>query len=244
MSQNSKMKVKEEKYGKTELTVSHNGNDLTFIYPSFDSFYPERSIDEAELGRPTLAQTVSLVHTAFNSDDVYSEEIKKRIKDGVLAFTGVLYVPNKGVYFEDDPKVSFGMPKMKESELIKKLEKNDPSVRFVPFGFKVCWITSEELRKNKYVIGLVGEESADKLADIAGRFKKDPTLCNYSFTDGLLKRISFMGVQRVIEPYILEESLNIGDSPGFNCRNASVFGYKLENPPKNSLRRWRYELYD
>ena len=80
-----------------------------------------------------MAQTVSLVHSAFNSDDKYSKVIKGRMKNKWLwGFTGTLYVPNKGTYVQDNPEIRNGNIFMEESELIKKLEENDISVRFVP----------------------------------------------------------------------------------------------------------------
>ena len=68
-TKNRPLRVKE---GRTELTADHNGNDLTFIHPAFGpGTYADikNKIKEAKLNKPTLAQTVSLVHTAFNSND-------------------------------------------------------------------------------------------------------------------------------------------------------------------------------
>ena len=71
--------------GITKLTASHNGGDLTFIHPSHGpGTYADvgLSIEKDQLKRPTLAETASLVHAVFSSDDRYGTEIKD-IMNGV-----------------------------------------------------------------------------------------------------------------------------------------------------------------
>ncbi|MBI2671085.1 hypothetical protein HYX18_03870, partial [Candidatus Woesearchaeota archaeon] len=103
-TQNKIMRVKE---GRTELTTDHDGRDLTFVVPSYgpNTYAGVRDLIEKDgLKTPTMAETASLVCTAFNSDDKYSNEIKQLMKDRWLwAFTGTLYVPNKGAYIQDNP---------------------------------------------------------------------------------------------------------------------------------------------
>lgn len=190
----SQMKVKE---GRTELTVVHNGEDLTFIHPYFGSdTYANvgdqiTAVKEIKLRTPTMAQTASLVNTAFNSDDRYSEEIKQLMKDsGLWAFTGILYVPGEGAYIQDYPEVKEGKPYMEKSDLVSKLEKKDPSVRFAPFGFKINEMTPKELAKNKFVIALAGEEGADKLAEVAGKHNINPYLWSFESVDKLETKVS------------------------------------------------------
>ena len=58
-----------------KLTVSHQGQDLTFLHPSYGpNTYPQvaLAIEQDNLQRPTMAQTASLVHAAFNSSDQYT----------------------------------------------------------------------------------------------------------------------------------------------------------------------------
>ena len=170
------MKVEE---GRTKLIVKHKGENLTFIHPPFgpDNYSNVedqiKAAKEIKLERPTMTQTASLVNTAFNSEDKYSNEIKEIMRTNWLwAFTGILYVPKEGAYIQDLPEVKNGKPFMEKSDLVKKLEENDPSVRFVPFGFKINEMTPRELAKNKFIIGLTGEEGADKLAETAGKFSR------------------------------------------------------------------------
>ena len=66
--------------GKTKLHSTYNGERLTSIYPAYgpDPYAKVgQQIEQAGLRRPTLAETVSLVQGAFNSEDEYSQEIKK-----------------------------------------------------------------------------------------------------------------------------------------------------------------------
>ena len=49
-----------------------------------------------------MAETASLVHAAFNSDDSYSTEIKHTMRQTWLwAFTGTLFVPKEGAFIQD-----------------------------------------------------------------------------------------------------------------------------------------------
>jgi len=222
------MKIEE---GRTKLTVQHQGKDLTFIYPPFghnDYSNVQEQIEKAKLKAPTMAQTTALAHSIFNSDDIYSKGIKNIAEYFWLwGFTGNLYVPNKGVYIEDNPERRGGnlfvkrkkILFMDESELEERLEAKDPSVRFVPFGFKVGLMSSLELAKNPYIIGLVGEEGAEKLAEIADKHKGQPKLWSF-------KSVSESTI-RVSELYFamgLEERLDVsGYDPG-DCREGYALG--------------------
>ena len=178
-TKNQTLRVEE---GRTELIIQHNEEDLTFIHLYFgpnNYANVQELIETAKLEKPTMSQTASLVHSAFNSKDKYSLGIQKLLKEKWLwAFTGILYVyvKRKGVYIQDIPEIRNRMPYMNESDLEIKLEKNDPNVRFVPFGFKTERMSPKELAKNEFVIGLATEEGADNLAEIAGKFDSQPYL--------------------------------------------------------------------
>jgi len=180
----------------TKLTVNHNGKDLTFVFPPYgpDTYANVgKQIEKDGLSKPTMAETASLVHAAFNSDDERSKKIIKLMEDKYLwAFTGILYVPNKGAYIQDDPKIRNGMPYMEESDLVKKLEENDPSVRFVSFGYQIEYLTLKEIGKNKFIIGLAGEEGTQKLAEVAGKHKNNPHLWSFESVDNPLIRVSIV----------------------------------------------------
>jgi len=188
-----KMSLRVEK-GLTRLIVPHNGQDLTFIHPKEGpGTYAKvaQEIDNANLARPTMAQTASLVHAAVNSNNQYSQEVLNTLRQNWMwGFTGTLFVPNKGAYIQDNPEIENRMPVMDQSELIKKLEASDPNVRFVPFGFETGEMTPRQLEKNKYVIGLAGEEGAEKLAEVADRSKRKPYLWSFESVNEHLTRVS------------------------------------------------------
>ncbi len=230
-TQTKEMRVEE---GRTKLTVLHNGEDLTFIHPYFGpgSYAEVGNLVEGPedkrtgLHKPTLAQTASLVNTAFNSDDRYSQEIKELMKKGWLwGFTGVLYVPKEGAYFEDNPKVKDGKPYLERSDLIKKLEKKDPSVRFTPFGFKLGEMTPKELRKNQFIIGLAGEEGADKLAEVAGKHRLNPVVYGFDSVQNIETRVSALDSGRNAD------GLDVGGDDRGDDGDGVAFGYAPKNSP-------------
>ena len=114
------------------------GSNLTFMHPSYGPGTYALIKEWAEkdgLRTPTMAEIVSLVHAAFNSDNKYSHEIRDQVRfSSLLAFTGTLYVPKKGAYVQDSPEINKGVPSMPEFKLLQRLEAGDSSVRFVPFG--------------------------------------------------------------------------------------------------------------
>ena len=191
MKKVNKLIVKPRKY---RFIITHNGQNLTFIHPSYGpTTYAsiKEEIEKDGLKTPTMAQTVSLVHAAFSSKGKYHNEIQKIMKDRYLcAFTGTLYIPNKGAYIQDYPEITNEIPHMVESELEKKLAASDPNVRFVPFGFDICEITPRELSKNAYVIGLAGEEGAAKLEEITRRLNYQPFLFSFRSVKENISRVS------------------------------------------------------
>ena len=222
------IRVNERTDGRTELTVNHNNQDLTFIYPSFGpNTYAnvQNEIEQAKLKTSTMSQTASLVDSAFNSKDRYSQEIQKLLKEKWLwTFTGILYVPKEGAYIQDDPEVKKGMPFMEKSGLVKLLEANDPSVRFVPFGFKTGEMSSSKLAKNKFAIGLAGEEGAEKLAETASKFKDQPYLYGFESVEEAVTRVSAL-----YSGWYSDHGLDVyGDYYGYD-RNCHAFGYAPQN---------------
>ena len=182
--------------GRTEIDIPHLDNTLTFVYekhgPNTYANVAE-SIGKVGLARPTMAETASLIYPAFTSEkkEPEFEGIRQAMKNTWLwAFTGNLYIPNKGVYIQDNPEIRNEMPYMEESELVRKLEANDKSVRFVPFGYQTEDMPSKELAKNPYIIALAGEEGAEKLAEVADKHKKSPYLFSFKSVDQPLIRVS------------------------------------------------------
>ena len=183
MTQNQSNKIT-MKGGLTELTTSYGGKDLTFLFPTYiiDSYAgTQELIEKAGFIPSTMAQTISSLHTIINSDSKDLNGIKRIMKyRWLLAFTATLYIPNKGVYIQDNPQIKKGRIYMDESELEKKLAANDSNIRFIPFGFDTEHISPMQLNNNPYIIGLMGKEGAEKLSEITTIFKQKPYLCNFN----------------------------------------------------------------
>ena len=213
-------------HGKTLIEVPHNGGPRTFVYESHgpdDYFNVSNSIEKEGLSMPTTAETVSFIHPAFTSAKEEKEfsEIKSIMKNQWLwCSTGILRVPKEGAYIEDNPKVNGKELIMDKSELVKRLEANDSSVRFVPFGFKTGLMTSRELEKNAYIRALAGDEGAEKLADIADKFKSNPYLFSFDSVNRPVKRVSSLDSGWYLDGDGLDVS---GDHDGIG-RDGCAFG--------------------
>ena len=193
----------EAKVGKTYLTVPHKGGSLTFQYPSFEGTYEKvaEQIDKEKLKRPNSPETASLVYDAWkNPKGKYESEIVKILKDAWLwEFTGNLYLPksneevNNGVILEYNPTIENGKLAMDKSSLIKRLNENDSNVKFVPFGYKLENQKPSELEKNPYIIARYGEEGAEKIAEVASKYRSSPYLWSFNSVDEEKTRMSALG---------------------------------------------------
>ncbi len=169
------------------------GTNLIFIHQAYGpNTYAKvkEAIEQDNLKPATMAETASLAHAAFNSDDNHSKEIRKIMKErGLWAFTGTLYTPKLG-YVQDNPETREGMPYMDESDLVKKLEAGDSSVRTFNYCFKTGEMSPGELAKNEYVQALAGDEGAEKLAELAGRHESQPYLWGFKSVSKPETRVS------------------------------------------------------
>lgn len=164
------------------LDVPHDNESLRFLATHFGLGDYKQIGDEIRsrgLIKPTIAQNASLIKEAL--EDTANDIIWRLGQHcGVWAFNGLLYVPKEGVYIQDRPQINNLGISMEKSDLIKMLEANDPSVRFVPFGFKTGEQTPQELATNQFVVGLAGEDGAEKLAEIALNFRLNPIVSELS----------------------------------------------------------------
>ncbi|MBI3623047.1 hypothetical protein HY212_03130 [Candidatus Pacearchaeota archaeon] len=166
--------------GRTYLDVQSKQGTLSFLASAFGSgTYSDvgTKITEAGLEQPTMAQTAELVHGAWqNPKEKYSADIIQKLRSNWLwAFNGLLYAPNEGVYIQDRPEVRNGRVFMDYKDVVRKLGAKDSSVRFVPFGtFKRESQSSLEFAKNPFIQALAGEEGADKLAQVADKYRYKP----------------------------------------------------------------------
>ena len=185
--------------GETRIMVPHLDGELIAVHPFLQGTYFQLAdqIDAKQLQRPTMSQTASLIYDAYknpNNDPIY-KEIKQIIKDNYFyAFNGLLYAPS-GVYVQDNPEFAENASTsddliMNEQDLQSRLSSNDPSVRFVPYGFKVEEQTYQELEKNPFIIALAGQEGAEKLAYIASQNKSNPFLFSPEKVKKPVKRVA------------------------------------------------------
>jgi hypothetical protein len=181
--------------GRIELIAPHRDGELVSIYPAKGpGTYIDvgNQISEEESSRPTMEETASLVHAAWqNPTFKYSKKIINILRNNVLwGFNGFLYIPEKGVYIQDNPEVRDERVFMDEGQLVKKLEAGDETVRFVPFGFRIGEQSSLELSKNPFVIALAREQGAEKFAEIADKYRYKPRVFSFKSVDEPTIRVS------------------------------------------------------
>jgi len=170
------------------------GNGKQFLHPAFYGNLAQlvSAIDGAGLKRPNSEDVADLVYDAFqDKNEKYSAEIIKILEDLFLReFTGNLYLPKRdgeevhnGVIVESNPSIIKGRTIMDKNSLIKRLQSNDPLVKFVPFGFKTGELPKKGFGKNDYNIARYGEERADKIEQVASQYKFDPVLNVFNSVD-------------------------------------------------------------
>ena len=189
--------------GYTKMIVPYEKGKAVFAHPAFKGNYGKvaEQIDNAGFKRPTSEETASLVYDALqNPKGEYEAGILKIMKDNWLwEFTGNLYLPksneevNNGVILDTNPTIQNGKLVMDKSSLIKRLDKNDSSVKFVPFGYKTGEQNILDLSKNDYIIARYGEEGAEKIAKIASEYKNKPVLWSFDSVDEEKVRVSALG---------------------------------------------------
>ena len=173
--------------------IPHEGGAIAFQYPSFRGTYGSVAgkIDKEGLKRPNSPETSSLVYDAFkNPEGQYEQEILKILeKNWFWEFTGNLYLPqsseevSNGVIIEHNPTIANGNLAMDKSDLIKRLQGNDSNVKFVPFGYKTGEQNLGDLQKNPYVVARYGKEGAEKIVEIASKFRNNPNVWSFDFVN-------------------------------------------------------------
>ncbi len=180
----------EAKIGKSYLTkIPHEKGEITFQYPAFGGTFGSvaEKIDKDGLKRPASPEVASLVYDAWKNPkgNFESEILDILSNDWLWEFTGNLYLPksndgvNNGVIIEYDPKIINGRLSMNKNSLMKRLNENDPKVKFVPFGYKIESQTPKDLGKNPYIVARYGEEGAEKIAEIASNYNPNPYLWSF-----------------------------------------------------------------
>jgi len=177
----------EEELSKTKIIVPHKGEEINFQYPSIKKgtySLVNSSCDPSNLSMPTSAETASLFYAALQKK---YEKHEAHILDLLKKYpfceaTANLILPksndeiDNGIILETNPSIVNGKLSMDKTSLVKRLQNNDPLVKFVPFGFKLWKQTWQELEKNEYILARYGEEGAEKLAKLASEYKMDPQI--------------------------------------------------------------------
>ncbi len=230
------MKV-ERRY--TKLKVPHEGKEIGFIYPSFKGKYGyvAEQIDKAGLKRPTSPEIVSLVYDAWkNPEGEYESEIIEILKKSWLwEFTGNLYLPksrdevNNGVILEYNPQIVNGKLQMDKNSLVERLRKNDSNVKFVPFGYKIGEQTLLKFLKNPHIIARYGKEGAEKISEIASKYRKRNYIFSFNSVDEEKTRMSALSSLRglkdslVVDGDYWDSSDSDGRTFGVNIKGQSSF---------------------
>ena len=140
------------------------------IYGHRNYFDAREQILKDHLKTPTFRDVVDIAYDSIDSKGECADKIKRILlmsgATSFYGFTGVLNSQERVVYIQDHPDVIDNKIVMEESDLVKRLEVKDRSVRFVPFGFKIGEMTSRQLAQNEFVRALAEEEGAEKLAEI------------------------------------------------------------------------------
>ena len=188
------------KVGKTYLSVPHEKGERTFQHPSFRGNYAAitEAIKKSGLRMPSSSETASLIYDSFkNPKGEYESQIISLLKNSwCLEATGNLYLPksneevNNGVILDLNPEFKNGRLSMDKNSLIKRLQKGDDFVKFVPFGFKTGVQKTSELEKNPYIQARYGEEGAQKIAQIASKHKLNPGLWSFDSVEEEIKRVA------------------------------------------------------
>jgi hypothetical protein len=212
------MKVEERKIRLKD--IAHKEGKLTFQYPAFRGNPLEiaEQIETERLKRPGSSETASLIYDAFKKPkEKYESEIIDILNNECFVeYTGILYLPkltNKeihtGVIIEHNPKMNRGKKlKMDEDDLIKRLQKNDPLVKFVPLGYKIGEQKSSELEQNPYIIARYGKEGAEKIAKIASKYREKPYLWGFDSSEKkiaklpVLRRYKYFGDRLDIDHFL------------------------------------------
>jgi len=185
---------------KAKLIVPHKeivyrDVELGFVHPSFiDKTYETvgKKILESGLSIPTGYQTASLIHGAYNSEELEFRGVQDiLLKRGLWVFNANLWTPD-GVYVVYDSKARgceslYGGRDELEERLRGGREidgvrfNEDRSVSFAPKeSYKLGDHTPESLAKDGFVIASFGPEGAEKLGEVASKFKGKPEIFGYS----------------------------------------------------------------
>jgi len=184
--------------GRTEIDVPYQDRTITFVYPAKGPGIYQGVMDQVSLDgllRPTSAQTISLVDSAFQDENEPEfKDVLTKFKNRYLwTSTENLSVPKQGIIVYDN--INGKMPSTSK-ELLEMYEAKVPEVRLVPYGFKTGSQSISDFVKNPYVIAQFGEEQMDLVARVAEKFKKIPYVTALQNVDSETKRYTALDSNR------------------------------------------------
>lgn len=191
--------------GETLKLVPYKEGGILFRHPAFKGGYQDAAeeIDKRKLKRPSPSEVAALVHEAFQhpGETCNSEVLNAMRYHWIWEYAGNLYLPksnsgkeiHNGVIIEINPKIKNGWIVMDKNSLIERLHKNDPLVKFVPFGYPIYSQSPKKLAKNSYIIARYGEEGAEKISEISSKYEHFPEVLSFESTTEERTRVSALG---------------------------------------------------
>jgi len=196
--------------GTTKIVVPHEQGEIAFAWPVQGPHNYQtvgRGIIARRLNIPNGEGMASLLHSAYCSnfkDEPEFKEIKNIMKNNWLwVFNRNVWTPN-GLYVADDFEAKGLSEQLNPAELEEKLKggtelswggirfSKDRNIRFAPKGsYSLGEQTPDKLTKQGDVIANYGVDGANKLGEVASKFKYNP------ITYGLNINKDEQSVQRV-----------------------------------------------
>ena len=222
----------QSKQQKTELTVQHEGKDLTFVHPFYGpNTYPglKTSVEADNLTMATLPQAASIIYDAYCLDQAtdFDQERAKEIKGimknrWIYAASKSLWIPDQGVkVFPDNGLISLPdhlkgkIGELTQNELeqmLEVLEQNPELVNSADFGYETGTLGSSlKLATNKYLKALAGEEGVERLAEVSDKHKRKPYLGAFDNVKKPLITVSRLGSNRVFVNRLVVDGDGHGD---------------------------------
>jgi len=191
------MEIKKEY---TKLIVPHEGGELCVILEPVKGNYEScrNKLKDEGFSMITSPELASLLGDVYKTPKgEYESKIRNIInKAYARSSTENLWLPKAkedisgGVIGYDNPDTTKKKASIKKSTLIDKLRNGkeisikghpvliskDGSVRFTPFGYETGRMNALKLARNPYNIVLHGEEGAEKIAEVASTYRKNPWL--------------------------------------------------------------------
>ena len=245
-------KKQEEQYPAVSLIEKNGGSrvliecpevNLEVNYSSERGNYADVKAKLIKYGKklPRGKHVAALIEAGLNvsnySDNVqkYLEPVKDKLREGLWIYSNLLQ-SSKGVYVYDD------LYELEESELVKKLEEGDKSVRFVPNGYKSGAQNAEEFEKNPLAQAIFGEEGAKRIAKVSKQYSSG---YDKNLRLDLGDKNSQIGLRLSSDPEnIVVEGSGISNLPDKEIENMEKEIENIKNGMENPRKLIRPDIWD